>query len=699
MSKDKKISLHDFRNIGIIAHIDAGKTTTTERILYYSGVNHKIGEVHDGQATMDWMVQEQERGITITSAATTCYWNDHRINIIDTPGHVDFTIEVERSLRVLDGAVGVFCAVGGVQPQSETVWRQANRYKVPRIAFINKMDRTGASHNKVLSEMRNKLEARPLLLTLPIGAEEDFVGFIDLIEEKAYTWRNPSADGAQFEIEAIPEDLVDEVAMLRSDLIETATEFDDALMEKYLEGKDIAHSEIRAAIRKGTMAIKIFPVLCGSAFKNKGVQFLLDSVVNYLPSPLDVPEVEGYDPTRSDKKLHRKADESEPFAALVFKIMHDPFVGTLAFTRVYSGKVDANETVLNTTKDKRERIGRILRMHADKREELKVASVGEIVAFAGLRSVSTGDTLCAQKDPILLEKIEFPDPVISIAIEPKTKADEEKLNASLDKLALEDPSFKVKIDAETGQTVISGMGELHLEIIADRLVREHKVQVNVGKPQVSYRETATRVARAEGRCERAIGGKSQFGQVWVRAEPLARGQGMQTEVLLDRKLIPEEIYRGIEKALKESAATGPLAGFNLIDVKLTVESAEYRQEDANVLAYQIAVGMGVNGALEAAGCALLEPIMKLQIVTTDDSTGSVISDLNARRGQVLGMNPGSGGMTEIDAEAPLANLFGYSTALRSMTQGRGTFSMEFDCHDRLAANVERELLKKLTGLG
>lgn len=699
MSKDKNIALQDFRNIGIIAHIDAGKTTTTERILYYSGVNHKIGEVHDGKATMDWMVQEQERGITITSAATTCFWKDHRINIIDTPGHVDFTIEVERSLRVLDGAVGVFCAVGGVQPQSETVWRQANKYKVPRIAFINKMDRVGASHTKVISDMRLKLEARPLLLTLPIGSEENFVGFVDLIERKAITWSGQTEDGTQFEVSEVPADLADEVEMLRSEILDTASEFDDVLMEKYLESKEISADEIRAAIRKGTIAMKIFPVICGSAFKNKGVQFLLDSVVSYLPSPLDVPDVEGYDVEKHDKKIHRKAELDEPFSALVFKIMHDSFVGTLAFTRVYSGKVDANETVLNTTKDKRERIGRILRMHADKREELKSAHVGEIVAFAGLRSVSTGDTLCSQKDPILLEKIAFPDPVISIAIEPKTKADEEKLVSSLEKLALEDPSFKVRIDSETGQTVISGMGELHLEIVVDRLTREHKVQVNVGKPQVSYRETATRAARVEGRCERAMGGKSQFGQVWVRVEPLERGAGIQTEVLLDRKLIPDEICRGIEKALKESAATGPLAGFNLIDVKLTVESAEYRQEDANVLAYQIAVGMGVNGALEAAGCALLEPIMKLQIVTTDDSTGAVISDLNARRGQVLGMNPGSGGMTQVDAEAPLANLFGYSTALRSMTQGRGTFSMEFDRHDRLAANVEKELLRKLTGLG
>lgn len=699
MSKDKKISLVDFRNIGIIAHIDAGKTTTTERILYYTGVNHKIGEVHDGAATMDWMVQEQERGITITSAATTCYWKDHRINIIDTPGHVDFTIEVERSLRVLDGAVGVFCSVAGVQPQSETVWRQANRYHVPRVAFINKMDRVGASFSKVLREMRDKLQARPVLLTLPIGSEENFVGFVDLIEEQAHVWKPGAEDGTSFDILPIPADLVEESSVFRSELIEIASEFDDALMEKYLEGKEITKDEIRAAIRKGTVAMKIFPVICGSAFKNKGVQFLLDSVVAYLPSPLDVPAVEGFDPAKEDKKLIRKADVEEPFSALVFKIMHDSFVGTLAFARVYSGKVDANETVLNSTKDKRERIGRILRMHADKREELKAANVGEIVAFAGLRSVSTGDTLCSQKEPILLEKINFPDPVIAIAIEPKTKADEEKLNSSLEKLALEDPSFRVRIDSETGQTLISGMGELHLEIIVDRLVREHKVQVNVGKPQVSYRETITREARSEGRCERALGGKSQFGQVWVSVQPLERGKGIETEVKLDRKLIPEEIYRGIEKALRESSVTGPLAGFNLIDARLVVDSAEYRQEDANVLAYQMAVGQGVNSALEAAGCVLLEPIMKLQIVTTDDSTGSVISDLNTRRGQVLGMNPDSSGMTTIDAEAPLANLFGYSTALRSMTQGRGTFSMEFDRHDRLAANVEKELLRKLTGLG
>ncbi|HVJ63898.1 MAG TPA: elongation factor G [Bdellovibrionota bacterium] len=698
MSKDKKIPLQDFRNIGIIAHIDAGKTTTSERILYYTGVNHKIGEVHDGAATMDWMVQEQERGITITSAATTCYWNDHRINIIDTPGHVDFTIEVERSLRVLDGAVGVFCAVGGVQPQSETVWRQANRYKVPRIAFINKMDRVGASFVKVLREMREKLEARPVLLTLPIGAEEDFRGFVDLIEQRAIVWSG-SDDGTKFDVVPVPEELKEETEMFRSELIEVAAEFDDSLMEKYLEGKEISASEIRAALRKGTIGIKIFPVLCGSAFKNKGVQFLLDSVVEYLPSPLDVPEVEGFDVEKHEKKIHRKASEDEPFSALVFKIMHDPFVGTLAFTRIYSGKVDANETVLNATKDKRERIGRILRMHADKREELKVAHVGEIVAFAGLRSVSTGDTLCSQKEPLLLEKIQVPEPVIGIAIEPKTKADEEKLTSSLEKLALEDPSFRVKVDGETGQTVIYGMGELHLEIIVDRLVREHKVQVNVGKPQVSYRETATREARVEGRCERNLGGKSQFGQVWVRVLPLERGKGIETEVLIDKKAIPDEIYRGIEKALRESAATGPLAGFNLIDVKLTVESAEYRQEDANVLAYQIAVGMGVNQALEAAACTLLEPIMSLQIETTEDSTGSVISDLNTRRGQVLGMDPGSGGMTKINAEAPLATLFGYSTALRSMTQGRGTFTMEFDRYDRLAANVEKEVLRRLTGLG
>jgi elongation factor G len=699
MSKDKKIALQDFRNIGIIAHIDAGKTTTTERILYYTGVNHKIGEVHDGAATMDWMVQEQERGITITSAATTCYWGSNRINIIDTPGHVDFTIEVERSLRVLDGAVGVFCAVGGVQPQSETVWRQANRYKVPRIAFINKMDRVGASHTKVLRELRTKLEAKPVLLTLPIGAEENFLGFVDLIEQKAHVWSGAADDGSSFEIVEVPEELREEVEMFRSELLDVASEYDDTLMEKLLEGQSVSPAEIRAALRKGTIAMKIFPVICGSAFKNKGVQFLLDSVVAYLPSPLDVPPVEGFDIDKPEKKLFRNADIEEPFSALVFKIMHDSFVGTLAFTRIYSGKVDSNETVLNTTKDKRERVGRILRMHADKREELKVAHVGEIVAFAGLRSVSTGDTLCSQKDAILLEKIDFPDPVIAIAIEPKTKADEEKLTASLEKLALEDPSFKVRVDAETGQTVISGMGELHLEIIVDRLIREHKVQVNVGNPQVSYRETITKESRMEGRCERNFGGKTQFGQVWVRVAPLERGKGIETEILIDKKAIPDEIYRGIEKALRESAATGPLAGFNLVDVKLSVESAEYRQEDGNVLAYQIAVGMAVNHALESAACCLLEPIMNLQIVTTDDSTGSVISDLNTRRGQVLGMDPGSGGMTAIDAEAPLANLFGYSTALRSMTQGRGTFSMEFNRYDRLSPNVEKEVLRRLTGLG
>lgn len=696
---NKKVALERFRNIGIIAHIDAGKTTTTERILYYTGITHRIGEVDAGQATMDWMEQERERGITITSAATTCFWRDHRINIIDTPGHVDFTVEVERSLRVLDGAVGVFCAVGGVEPQSETVWHQADRYHVPRIAFVNKMDRIGANFSSVVAEIRERLGARAVPLVLPIGASEDFVGFVDLLRMEAVVWdKNDASSGAQFKVQEIPEELREEAETARKEMIEAAAEFSDELMNKYFEEKPIEPSEIVAALRKGTIALKMVPVLCGASFKNRGVQHLLDSIVALLPSPLDIPPMKGFDPQKPDKEIVREADVNEPFSSLAFKIMNDPYVGHLTFLRVYSGKVNANDNVLNVVKDKRERIGRLLQMHANKREELSSASAGEIVAAVGLRFTSTGDTLCADKHPVQFEKIHFPDPVISIAIEPKTKADQDKLGASLAKLALEDPSFRVLQNEETGQTLISGMGELHLEILVDRLFREHKVEANVGKPQVAYKESIHQGAQAEGLCQRIIGGKGQFAQVTIEIKPLARGTGSKVQLSLPPKLIPREFEAAIEKSLKGAIASGPIVGFPLLDVEAIVVGAQAHETESSDMAFQVAAGLAFKSALEKAKAFLLEPVMKVQVLVPDDNVGDVISDINARRGRILNMNPRPGRWQAVNAEVPMATMFGYSTLLRSKTQGRGTFSMEFDRYDSMPAHVEKEVLQRLTGL-
>jgi len=700
-SPTKQIPLGQFRNIGIVAHIDAGKTTTTERILYYTGVNYKIGEVHDGQATMDWMEQERERGITITSAATTCFWKDFRINIIDTPGHVDFTIEVERSLRVLDGAVCVFCAVGGVEPQSETVWRQADRYHVPRLAFINKMDRMGANFDAVVSEIREKLGAHPVALHLPIGAEENFQGFVDLIEMKAIVWSATDTSlGAQFSVEEIPADLLDEAKAARETLVEISAENDDVLLEKFLSGVELSNAEILRGLRAGTIATKIVPVLCGSAFKNRGVQFLLDAVTAFLPSPLDVPPMHGFDPAKPDKELTRKASVEEEFSALAFKILHDPYVGTLTFLRIYSGVLESNKSVLNVVKDKRERMGRLLRMHANKREDVTRAEAGEIVAAVGLRFTTTGDTLSSEKHPIQYEKMVFPEPVISIAIEPKTKADEDKLKSALDKLALEDPTFRVFYNEDTGQNLISGMGELHLEIIVDRLFREHKVNANVGKPQVAYKETVARSGDVTGRCERVIQSKNLFAKVSLRVETLASNSGTQVVSELALQKLPQEIQNCILKTLREMLGAGPIAGFPLTDIKVVLVGAEFHEgEQLNELAFQYAASHGFQELLAKSEPHLLEPVMSLKVFVPDTSTGDVISDLNARRGKVLSMDPRPGSWQAISAEVPLSSMFGYSTDLRSRTQGRGNFSMEFDRYDRIPANVEKALIQRLTGLG
>lgn len=701
MSKSdlKKTSIDKFRNIGIIAHIDAGKTTTSERILFYTGITHKLGEVHEGQAVMDWMEQERERGITITSAATTCYWNNFRINIIDTPGHVDFTIEVERSLRVLDGAVGVFDAVSGVEPQSETVWRQANRYRVPRIAFVNKMDRVGADFEMCVEQIRTKLGSRPVPVVLPLGREENFTGLIDLVRSVTINYL-PEKDpqGLSPIEEKIPDHLMDEFQRARTNLLEIACEFDDALMNDYLEGKDLEQSRIIKALRLGTLKEKIVPVVCGSAFKNKGVQKLLDSIVDYLPSPLDVAEVVGFSPENPEKKEIRKLDSAESFSALAFKIMSDPYVGSLTFLRIYSGKLTVGENVLNPAKDKRERMNRLLLMHANKREDLNEAQAGEIVAAVGLRFTQTGDTLCADKKPIQFEKMVFPDPVISIAVEPKTKADQDKLNTSLQRLALEDPSFHVVQNEETGQTLLQGMGELHLEIIVDRLLREYRVEANVGKPQVAYKETPLKRARGEGHIHRSLGGKMQFGQVEIEIVPNHEAINGKIYNKLDHKLLPKNLVETIEKTLWGALGAGQLAGFPLSQIEIHILKAQYNELESNELAYQTAASIALREALKNSGEGLLEPLMKVQVSVPEENTGEVIGDLSLRRGKVLSMDPRPGGWQAINAEVPLGAMFGYSTHLRSRSQGRGSFSMEFDRYERMATSVERELLKKLTGL-
>jgi elongation factor G len=673
------------RNIGIMAHIDAGKTTTTERVLFYTGINYKIGEVHEGTATMDWMVQEQERGITITSAATTCFWRDCRINIIDTPGHVDFTIEVERSLRVLDGAVAVFCAVGGVEPQSETVWRQADKYGVPRIAFINKMDRVGAEFERVVEEMREKLKATPLLLQLPVGTEDKFTGVIDLIDQKALIWDEDRL-GANFKVEEIPADLKEMAAGYRDKMVEILADHDEQLMELYLEGKTPEPAKIRDAIRAATLKMAITPVLLGSAFRNKGVQPMLDAVVDYLPSPGDLPPVKG---TVDGKEQERSPRDDAPFSALAFKIMTDPYVGVLTFVRVYSGKLESGSSVLNSTKGRRERIGRLVKMHANKREEISEVYAGDICAVA-LKDATTGDTLCDLAHPIVLESIEFPEPVIQIAIEPKTKADQEKLSEALQKLAKEDPSFRVSVNKETAQTLIAGMGELHLEIIVDRMLREFKVDANVGKPQVAYRETIRRAAEAEGRFVRQTGGHGQFGVVDLRIEPMEKGGGFEFVDGTKGGSIPRNFIPSVEDGVKEAMENGVLAGYPMVDIRATVIDGKYHEVDSSEIAFRIAGSMAFKEACDKASPVLLEPVMEVEVVTPQEFMGDVIGDLNSRRGKIQDMESRAGAQI-IEARVPLATMFGYATRLRSMTQGRANYTMQFGAYEPVPQNIFEEL--------
>ena len=687
-----EISKDKYRNIGIMAHIDAGKTTTTERILYYTGKEHKIGEVHDGAATMDWMEQEQERGITITSAATTCFWNEHRINIIDTPGHVDFTIEVERSLKVLDGAVAVFDGVAGVEPQSETVWRQADKYKVPRMCFINKLDRTGANFFMCVDMIRERLGAKPLLLQLPIGLEADLKGIIDLVKMKGVIWNDESL-GAKFEEVEIPENLKEEAEKYRKELVETAVEQDEDLMAAYLDGKDISEDDLKKCIRKGTLDFSFVPIVCGSAFKNKGVQPLLDAVVDYLPSPLDIGEIKGTKPGTEDE-IVRKFGNSEPFSALAFKVANDPFVGSLTFIRIYSGTLNAATGVMNTSKDKEERVGRMLLMHANDREDIKTASTGDIVALAGLKHTITGHTLCDSSNPILLEPMDFPDPVIEIAVEPKTKADQEKMGEALARLAKEDPSFRVSSDNESGQTIIKGMGELHLDIIVDRMKREFKVEANIGAPQVAYRETIQGTATVDYTHKKQSGGAGQFAKVKLSVEPLAPGKGREIENIVKGGAIPKEFIPGVEKGIEGVADSGILAGFPMLDYKVTIIDGLHHDVDSSVLAFEIAGRMGFKEACTKAGLKLLEPIMKVEVVTPEDHMGDVIGDLNSRRGQI-GSTDKRGNATVINAMVPLANMFGYVNNLRSMTQGRAQYTMTFDHYEKVPQNVQDEVTKKL----
>ncbi len=682
------------RNIGIMAHIDAGKTTTTERVLYYTGITYKIGEVHEGTATMDWMVQEQERGITITSAATTCFWRDHRINIIDTPGHVDFTIEVERSLRVLDGAVAVFCAVGGVEPQSETVWRQADKYRVPRIAFVNKMDRVGADFERVVGDIREKLKATPLVLQLPIGAEEKFTGVIDLIEQRAIIWDEDRL-GAHFRTEEIPTELQERAAGYRDKMIEALADHDEKIMELYLEGKSPEPDAIRKAIRAATLKIELVPVVMGSAFRNRGVQPLLDAVVEYLPSPADLPPVVGR--VEGDKIEERWPRDDAPFSALAFKIMTDPYLGTLTFLRVYSGKLESGTSVLNSTKQKRERIGRLLKMHANKREEISEVYAGDICAV-GLRDTTTGDTLCDPGSAIVLEAIEFPEPVIQIAIEPKTKADQERLAESLHKLAKEDPSFRVNVNRETAQTLIAGMGELHLEIIVDRLLREFKVDANVGKPQVAYRETIRRAAEAEGRFVRQSGGHGQFGVVDLRIEPLGKGGGFEFVDATKGGAIPRNFIPSVEDGVNEAMESGVLAGYPMVDIRATLLDGKYHEVDSSELAFKIAGSMAFKEACERADAVLLEPVMEVEVVTPQEFMGDVIGDLNSRRGKIITMESRAGAQV-IEAQVPLATMFGYATRLRSITQGRANYTMQFGAYEPVPQQIFLELTARSAEAG
>lgn len=689
----RQVSLKDTRNIGIMAHIDAGKTTVTERILYYSGKIHKIGDTHDGAAQMDWMVQEQERGITITSAATTCFWKGNRINIIDTPGHVDFTVEVERSLRVLDGSVALFDAKSGVEPQSETVWRQADKYGVPRICFINKMDATGADFFMSVDTIRERLRANAVPIEIPIGAEDKFVGVVDLITMKANIYKNEL--GTEFTVEEIPSDLVEVAEKYRAELLENIAEHDEELMEKYLEGEELTEEEIKRAIRTATIANAMNPVLCGSAYKNKGVQPLLDAIVDYMPAPTDVPDIKGVDP-QTDEPTTRKSSDEEPFAALAFKIATDPYVGKLAFTRVYSGTVESGSYVYNSTKGKRERIGRILMMHANKREEIDKAYAGDIVAIIGLKDTTTGDTLCDMDSEVILENMEFPDPVISVAIEPKTKASQEKMGIALAKLAEEDPTFRTYTDEETGDTIISGMGELHLEIIVDRLLREFKVEANIGNPQVAYRESITQAAEAQGKYVKQSGGRGQYGDCTLRVEPLdnpEESNGIEFVNAIVGGAIPKEYIPSVQAGAEEAAQTGILGGYPMLDMKITLLDGSYHDVDSSEMAYKIAGSMGFRAAVAKAKPILLEPAMKVEITTPDEYLGDVMGDVSSRRGKIDGMNP-KNGVHVLDAFIPLAEMFGYATDLRLKTQGRATYSMQFDHYEQVPNSISEEVIGK-----
>ncbi|MEZ5510275.1 MAG: elongation factor G [Gammaproteobacteria bacterium] len=694
----RKTPLSRYRNIGISAHIDAGKTTTTERILFYTGVSHKIGEVHDGAATMDWMAQEQERGITITSAATTCFWSgmakqfdEHRINIIDTPGHVDFTIEVERSMRVLDGAVMVYCAVGGVQPQSETVWRQANKYRVPRLAFVNKMDRTGANYLRVVKQMREKLRANPVPLQLPIGQEDEFKGVVDLITMKAIWW-NEEDKGTSFELKDPPAEMKADCDEWREKLVESAAEANEELMEKYLGGEALTEDEIHGAIRSRVLAGEIIPVVCGSAFKNKGVQAMLDCVVRYLPAPDDVEAIRGELPNGDAAERHSSDDE--PFSALAFKIATDPFVGSLTFIRVYSGVLNSGDSVLNATKDRKERIGRLLQMHANNREEIKEVRAGDIAACVGLKDVTTGETLCALDKPIILERMEFPEPVIAVAVEPKSKSDQEKMGLALGRLAQEDPSFRVRTDEESGQTIIAGMGELHLDIIVDRMRREFGVEANIGAPQVAYRETIRTKVEQEGKFVRQSGGRGQYGHVWLRIEPLEEGGGIQFATEVVGGSVPKEYFGAVEKGVREQVQNGVIAGYPVVDVKVTLFDGSYHEVDSNENAFRMAGSMGFKEGARKASPALLEPIMKVEVETPEEYMGDIMGDLNRRRGLVQGMEDMIGGAKQLRAEVPLSEMFGYATQLRSMSQGRATFSMEFVKYAEAPNNIAQAIINK-----
>lgn len=689
----RKFPLEKTRNIGIMAHIDAGKTTTTERILFYTGRVHKIGEVHDGAATMDWMVQEQERGITITSAATTCQWNDHRINIIDTPGHVDFTVEVERSLRVLDGSVAVFCAKGGVEPQSETVWRQAENYNVPRMAFVNKMDITGADFYRVVDMMKSRLGANAVPIQLPIGFEDSFVGIIDLIKMEAIVYTDDL--GKVSEEEEIPEDLKEQAELYRQNLLDAVAESDDDLMMKYLEGEELTEEEIKKGIRKATIACKMTPVLCGSAYKNKGVQPLLDAVVEFMPAPTDIPAIKGVNPDTGEED-ERAANDDLPFSALAFKIMADPYVGKLAFFRVYSGKLTSGSYVFNSTKGKKERIGRILQMHANHREDIETVYTGDIAAAVGLKDTTTGDTLCDDKAPIILESMVFPEPVISVAVEPKTKVDQEKMGVALSRLAEEDPTFRMKTDQETGQTIISGMGELHLEIIVDRMLREFKVECNVGKPQVAYRETIRKPVKAEGKFVRQSGGRGQYGHCWLELQPLEPGQGFVFESKIVGGAIPKEYIKPIETGVREAMESGVVAGYPMVDIKVTVYDGSYHDVDSSEMAFKIAGSMGFKAGAEKAGSILLEPYEKVEVVVPEEYMGDVIGDLNSRRGRIENMESRAGSQV-IRAFVPLSEMFGYATDLRSRTQGRGTYSMEFNHYEEVPKNISEAIVAKIKG--